>query len=201
MCMKYILGLALSGFLLCAVSAQAQTFEQGTGILLPKKKEAKKDEPVRKPNITILNNNDGPKVLDKGKLAQPGGGSAIVVNPKQNDKGGGSGQRMTDAYAAHLYTGVCSQQYRETIAPKSEKNLNMQKLWNDVQTSCKCMSQQILSVTGASELADYVMYNYSGDPKNKPSLEKENYLKSGQTEKIQNLALNGELRKKCGFLK
>jgi len=193
-----ILGLAVLGLLTSFQRAHAQTYEPGRGILLKKKDHGDLGTPEQKIQEQNTSNSDI-TVIDRGKIVQGGGATTpTIVNPSKAPSG--NAQTMTNAYASHMYSSICAQNYRESLAPKTEEGLNMQKMWADVQASCKCMSNQILSVVPATDLADYVMYNYSAQQPGTNATEKENYYASARSNQIDALVINDQLRKKCGFI-
>lgn len=180
----------------------AEIYQPGTGILLPSKRQSR-DE---KPKIQKNSNNSGPAVIKNGQvIVQPQSQiqpqNPVIIGKPQNNQDADKNAQLTAAYATHLFTSICAQEYREALAPKSEKNLDMKKMWSDVQASCKCLSTQVLSVVPASDFADYVMFNHGAQNFSKPDPELAAYLKTGRSNQISDLVQNGELRKKCGFLK
>ncbi len=200
---KYPLGFVIL-FLLClSVPVQAEIYEPGTGILLPKRKQDKEQEKSQNRNQPVqkLNNrNSDTKIVKDGAVVQPNQSAPLIVQPSRSNNISDNAQKLTNAYAAHLYTGVCSQEYRDSLAAFTEPNLNRRKMWADIQTSCKCLTNEIMTVVPATDLADYVMYTQGAQNASQLAPEVASYYTSGKSGQIQQLTLNGQIRKKCGFL-
>ena len=150
--------------------------------------------PISNDNITILPN-----------AASPAGQSAVLLPSNRdtlNNKPLTKNETaLNNAYAGHLFSSICSQNYRDEVAPRSEKNLDLKLMWSDIQKSCKCLSDQVLAKIPAAELSDYVMFNYGWQPidgSNDP--EYVEYDKSGRADAISDITSNQLIRKKCGFL-
>lgn len=196
--MRFLTSILAISSLFYAVPGLAQNYAPGSVILLKKNdsqglrtpeqvieenksktaKQAPKTSAVNK-NITIVRP-ETPQILSGGQATKQDAASA--------------------AYASNIYSSICAQNYRDAIAPKTEKNLNAQKLWADIQASCKCMSNEILSRAAPDELADYVMYNYGFQDDKKPDAEYNAYFSSNKSDQISTLTINPQLRKKCGFV-
>ena len=180
-------------------AARAEIYEPGRGILLPKRERGDNN---RKNTIQSLPQpNKAPAVVNKNGIVLPktnSGQNPVIIQP-QNRRTDDAAQKLTSAYASHLYTSVCAQDYRDSLAPLSEPNINRQKMWTDIQASCKCLSSELLSVVPAPDLADYVMYNY-GAPSAQDNAQSSAYYSSQKSERIDLMSANAQLRKKCGFL-
>lgn len=198
--LKYSLGILILSFCTSVLPVHAETYEPGRGILLPKRNQDKpidispnKDQTIMK----VKRNQSGPAIIDKGILAPQGRGPLVVQLSQKTD---GTAQKLTSAYASHVYSSFCSQEYRDRMVTKTEKNINRKKMMGDIQASCKCLANEILSVVPAGDLADYVMYNY-GDQSTEDSPESAAYFSSPKSDRISQLSLNAQARAKCGFLK
>ena len=112
--------------------------------------------------------------------------------------------QLTSAYASLVYMSVCSDKYRDELAPKTEKNLDTQRMWADIQTSCKCLTDQILAQVQPADLTDYVMYNYGQHNPSDDDLDDDVYSEfrsSDANKHISDMSVNPDIRAKCGFLK
>lgn len=200
---KYLIGiLAFSIILTGSALTQAQNYDPSSVILLKKRDEGKLKTPEQ-----VLEeqkkSQEKPKTLPSNNniTAVPNSGS-LVVNPGlgQGNQTDQKTQQMNAAYASHLYTGICSQEYRNRAAPKTEKNLNTQKMWSDIQASCKCLSTEILAQVPPDSLLDYVMFNYGYQDDKKPNPQMAQFNQTPQSSTIGTLTANQALRTKCGFL-
>ncbi len=190
-------------FLIWGSPAMAEIYEPGTGILLPKRKQDKQNEENQKRNQPVqkLNNrNSDTKIVKDGAVVQPNQSAPLIVQPSRSNNTSDNAQKLTNAYAAHLYTGVCSQEYRDSLAAFTEPNLDRRKMWADIQASCKCLTNEIMTEVPATDLADYVMYTQGAQKDTQLAPEVASYYTSGKSGQIQQLSLNGQIRKKCGFL-
>lgn len=183
----------------------AQNYDPSSVILLKKRDENKLKTPEQilkeqqrgnARNKTLPGNNNITVVPDNGALmvSPSTGQGAAGQQPDQKT------QAMNAAYASHLYTGICSQEYRSRAAPKTEKNLNAQKMWTDIQASCKCLSTEILRQVPPDSLLDYVMFNYGYQDERKPNPQMNQFSQTPQSAAIGSLTANQALRAKCGFL-
>ncbi|PZP53159.1 MAG: hypothetical protein DI586_11335 [Micavibrio aeruginosavorus] len=203
---KYPLGFIIL-FLLCLSSpVQAQIYEPGTGILLPKRqrdKQAEENEKKQKRNAPIQrlnNNNNDTTIVKKGAIIQPNRQGPLVIQPDNTMNKSNDALKLTNAYAAHLYTSVCSQEYRDSLVSFTEQNLDRRKMWADIQVSCKCLTNEIISVIPATELSDYVMYTRGAQASEQMDPNTASYYASGKANQIMQLSSNQLVRKKCGFL-
>ena len=206
-------------YILCAglTPAQAAGFDGRNVILLPKsggngqprtlddikkeqeeiKKQQKKADPkkpIENNNVVIQPGNQSP--IPNSAVSLPEARGAAESKPLTKNE-----MALNNAYASHLFASICSQNYRDELAPRSEKNLDMKRMWADIQKSCKCLSDQVLAKVPAPELSDYVMFNYGWQPvdgSNDP--EYVEYDKSGRADAISDITSNQLIRKKCGFL-
>lgn len=196
--MKFLKLIFVLSIFMYAAQAVAQNYAPGSVILL-KKKES---EALRTPEQIIEENKKQDKTPAKSNIVnknitivRPNAPQVITENQSQKKS-----DPVSIAYAGQLYSNICAQNYRDTIAPKTEQNLNQQKLWADIQASCKCMANEILSRSAPDELADYVMYNYGFQDEKKPDAESAAYFSSNKSDQISTLIINPQLRKKCGFV-
>jgi len=189
----------------------AATYDPRAVILLPKsggndgprtledikkqQEEAKKQKKSGRNNITVLPDQTPPAGGVRAPVILP---NAPVGGQKELTKNEAA---LSSAYAAHLYTSICSQNYRDELAPRSEKNLDMNRMWADIQASCKCLSNQILAAVPAAELSDYVMFNHGWQPPSgTQDAEYLAYDESNRSEAVSQIISNQQIRKKCGFL-
>jgi hypothetical protein len=195
---KHQIGVLFLAIVLAVGSqALAQSYDPSSVILLKKRDETKLKTPEQ-----ALQEQEKAKKGNNITVAPKTG--ALVVNPNlgaQAKAPDDKVQQMNAAYASHLYSGICADDYRMRIAPKTEKNLNNQQMWADIQASCKCLSSEILKQVPPEALSDYVMFTYGHQDSKKADPQVDAFYKTPQKDAIVNIASNPAIQTKCGFLK
>lgn len=110
-------------------------------------------------------------------------------------------QRIGDAYAVHLYTSVCVQNYQYRFPLFRMKGEQRAQFYKLAPKACRCMAEEALKVGSGANLVDYVMYFYGQkpsldqfSPEAKAYMTTEGYLAVGDVENDPGVL------KKCGFI-
>ncbi len=192
--------------LFSASSAMADDYSPGSVILLKKENrdlktpEQKLDEGKREGAKNNIPKEDSTNI-GNGVNIYPNSTPPLVVQPMQQLGANAPEDKVTQAYASHMFMGICAQGYRDQMAPQMATNVNPAQLWALAQKSCQCLSSAVLSAVQATDLADYVMYNYSYQDPTNPNPAVDQYRNTAKVGVIANLISDPGMRSKCGFLK
>ncbi len=108
-------------------------------------------------------------------------------------------EKVAEAYAHHLFTSMCAQNYRNEFPVSTLNAADKAQLNNHTKGACDCMYDRINDDVEAPDIADYVMYTYGPHPPTGIDPEALQYYGSERVKKIGILWSDKPLLKKCGF--
>ncbi len=182
--------------------AGAADYAPGSVILLPKSNSGAKTLEQKIDEAKGRDKQDTKvqeKKLPDNVSAVPGGSKTVVVGADKDSAKDKESEKLSNAYAAHLVTSICTEQRRDETGPRTVRI--SQDVWNAIQSQCKCQASEIMKQASAEDVVDYVMYNYGWQDRDKKSKELSDYYKSPRNIYVSNLSLDPKIRTKCGFPK
>ena len=126
-------------------------------------------------------------------LIGPAFARAEELSPKE--------QKISGAYAQHLYTSMCSQVYRQKFPLYRLTADERQQVNKHANEACGCQYAGIAKVSDPVVVVDYLMYTYgmvSGDPAKRSTRPLNN---TPLFKPIYSVLADKNLTKKCGFVR
>jgi hypothetical protein len=108
--------------------------------------------------------------------------------------------KISDAYAAHLYTSICVREHQYQFPLRKMEGPKKAQFFDLAQKACKCMAEEMIKASSGPNLVDFVMYFYGKKPTpDHFSPEAKAYLSTNLYFEIADVQEDPAILKKCGF--
>ncbi len=108
--------------------------------------------------------------------------------------------KISDAYAAHLYTSICVREHQYQFPLRKMAAAKKVQFFDLAQKACKCMAEEMIKASSGPNLVDFVMYFYGKKPTpDHFSPEAKAYLSTNLYLEIADVQEDPAILKKCGF--